>query len=138
MNSWEECVAQCCRFSRCNVAYYLSSTCLHIECLSDELCEPTDTFNNNINEETLYLKVRSIRKLRKTFLLNIEMFVFFLTMKETTAAAMDFDDPGTDQCNQTNPCSLNEQCQQVEINAQLKRRMCLCDLEKNYRRINGK
>lgn len=77
-DSWEECVNQCCQFSRCNVAYYLSSTCLHIECLSDDLCEPIDAFNSNINDETLFLKVRSVGKLRRMFVdLNIMLFICF-------------------------------------------------------------
>jgi hypothetical protein len=62
VDSWEECTAQCCQFNRCNVAYWISSTCLHIECLSDELCEPVNGANSDINEETLYLKIRSVRK----------------------------------------------------------------------------
>ena len=62
VNSWEECVAQCCQFSRCNVAYWISNVCLHIECLSDDLCQPTNVQNNELNEETFYMKIRSVRK----------------------------------------------------------------------------
>ncbi len=62
VDNWNECIAQCCQFYRCNVAYWISSTCLHIECSSDELCQPTKGENSDINDETLYLKIRSIRK----------------------------------------------------------------------------
>jgi hypothetical protein len=63
-------VTQCCQFDRCNVAYWISSTCLHIECISDELCEPIAGDNSDINDDTLYIKVRSVRKLNKNFLLK--------------------------------------------------------------------
>jgi hypothetical protein len=56
---------------------------------------------------------------------------------ESTAAAIDYEDPGYDQCNQTKPCSVNEKCEQVSINVQLKRYMCLCDRDNGFRRING-
>jgi hypothetical protein len=62
VDSWNECVAQCCEFNRCNVAYWISSTCFHIECLSDELCEPITGENSDIDDQTFYLKVRSVRK----------------------------------------------------------------------------
>ncbi|CAF3864394.1 unnamed protein product, partial [Rotaria sp. Silwood2] len=116
VNSWVECVAQCCLFNRCNVAYWISSTCLHIECLSDELCKPINIVNGDINDDTLYLKVRSV---------------------QSTAAAIDYDDPGFDECNETKLCPTNEQCEQVSINAQLKRNICLCDGNNDYRRIKG-
>lgn len=61
-NSWYECVAQCCQFNRCNVAYWVSDTCLHVECISDELCQPITGDNNAISDDTLYLAVRSVRK----------------------------------------------------------------------------
>ena len=57
---------------------------------------------------------------------------------ELTAAALDYEDPGHDECNEVKPCSLNEKCEQVSINAQLKRFVCSCDSENNFRRINGK
>jgi hypothetical protein len=62
VDSWDECVTQCCQFNRCNVAYWISSTCFHIECLSDELCQPIKGENSDINDETVYLKIRSVRK----------------------------------------------------------------------------
>ncbi|UJR37839.1 hypothetical protein I4U23_030529 [Adineta vaga] len=113
VNSWEECVNQCCQFNRCNVAYWIESVCVHIECISDELCAPIE---GNINDETLYLKVRSI---------------------QSTAAALDYDDPGHDECNETKLCGANEQCEQVSINAQIKRNICSCDRKNGFRRING-
>lgn len=61
--------------------------------------------------------------------------IFFL---ESTAAAIDVDDPGSDECSATKSCSINEQCEQVSINAQLKRNVCVCNRENGYRRINGK
>ncbi|CAF0992232.1 unnamed protein product [Rotaria sp. Silwood1] len=116
VESWTECVAQCCQFNRCNVAYWISSTCLHIECLSDELCKPISIDNDDTNDETLYIKVRSVR---------------------STAAALDYDDPGADECNETKLCPINEQCEQVSINAQIKRKICLCDHNNDFRRIKG-
>jgi len=62
VNNWEECVTQCCRFNRCNVAYWISSVCVHIECISDELCQPINGDSIDVNDEIFYLKVRSIRK----------------------------------------------------------------------------
>lgn len=59
--NWYECVAKCCEFSRCNVAYWLSSACFHIECTSDELCRPVD-LNDNRADDALYMKIRSVRK----------------------------------------------------------------------------
>jgi hypothetical protein len=64
VKSWEECVTQCCQFDRCNVAYWISSTCLHVECISDEICQPIPGDNSDINEDTLFLQVRSVRKLK--------------------------------------------------------------------------
>jgi hypothetical protein len=64
--------------------------------------------------------------------------IFTIVGKGTTAAAIDFDDPGQNECNATKPCPANEQCERVSINAQLKRNVCLCDRENGYRRINGK
>lgn len=58
--------------------------------------------------------------------------------KESTAAALDFDDSGRDECNETKSCGPNERCERVSINAQLKRNVCLCDRDNGYRRINGK
>jgi len=63
--------------------------------------------------------------------------IYFL-IKESTAAAIDYDDPGHDECNETKLCSTNERCEQVSINAQLKRNVCLCDRDNSFRRINGK
>lgn len=62
VESWEECVSQCCEFNRCNVAYWISSICVHIECISDDMCQPIGNDNADINDETLYLQVRSVRK----------------------------------------------------------------------------
>jgi hypothetical protein len=62
VNSWEECVTECCQFNRCNVAYWISLTCFHIECVSDELCQPIASDTNDINDDILYIQVRSIRK----------------------------------------------------------------------------
>ena len=62
MNNWDECVAQCCEFNRCNVAYWISSTCLHIECVSDEFCQPISNDNSEVGDNTLYIQVRSVRK----------------------------------------------------------------------------
>ncbi|CAF0871946.1 unnamed protein product [Adineta steineri] len=116
VNSWEGCVTQCCEFHRCNIAFWISSVCVHIECVSDELCEPINSDASDINDETFYVKIRSI---------------------ESTAAAIDYEDPGRDECNETKLCAINEQCEQIAINAQLKRNVCLCDRKNGYRRING-
>ncbi|CAF0943448.1 unnamed protein product [Rotaria sordida] len=115
VNSWSECVAQCCKFNRCNVAYWISSTCLHIECSSDELCEPMNIDNGDNGDDTLYLRVRSV---------------------QSTAAAIDYE-PGTDECNGTKSCPTNEKCEQVSVNAQLTRNICSCDRNNYFRRING-
>lgn len=56
---------------------------------------------------------------------------------EMTAADGGYDDPGHDECNQTKPCAINERCEQVSINAELQRNICLCDRNNGFRRING-
>jgi len=64
--------------------------------------------------------------------------LFYYKKKESTAASIDFDDPGYDECNETTPCPANEKCEQVSINAQLKRNICFCNTDNGYRRLNGK
>ncbi|CAF1062140.1 unnamed protein product [Adineta ricciae] len=113
VNSWEECVNQCCQFNRCNVVYWIASVCVHIECISDEICAPVEA---NLNEETMYLRVRSV---------------------QSTAAALDYEDPGRDECNDTKLCKINEQCEQISVSAQIQRNICSCDHKSGYRRING-
>ncbi|CAF3884978.1 unnamed protein product [Rotaria magnacalcarata] len=116
VNEWDECVAQCCQFSRCNVAYWVSSTCLHIECSSDEMCQPIEMADTHLSDDVFYLRIRSVR---------------------LTAAAADYDDTGFDECNETKLCPMNEKCEQVSINAELKRNVCLCDGDGEFRRIKG-
>ena len=90
-----------------------------------------------MSDETFYLKVRSVRKWEKHVSWEeIREKLFF--DKESTAAALDFDDPGRDECNETKSCGPNEHCERVSVNAQIKRNVCGCDRDNGYRRINGK
>ncbi|CAM2721049.1 unnamed protein product [Rotaria socialis] len=116
VNGWDECVAQCCQFSRCNVAYWVSSTCFHIECSSDEMCQPIEMVDTHLSDDVFYLRIRSVH---------------------LTAAAADYDDTGFDECNETKLCPINEKCEQVSINAELQRNVCLCDGDSELRRIKG-
>lgn len=90
-----------------------------------------------MNDETFYLKVRSVRKWEIDFFPRKTWKNLFFD-QESTAAALDFDDPGHDECNETKSCGLNEHCERISVNAQLKRNVCLCDRDSGYRRINGK
>ncbi|CAF4143094.1 unnamed protein product, partial [Didymodactylos carnosus] len=114
VTNWNDCISQCCKFQECNVAYWIHHTCLHIKCLSDEMCKPTKIDSDDSDDDILYLQVRYI---------------------DSQPTSLYLDDSGINTCSETLTCPKNEQCEKVQVRPDLERNLCLC--KENYRRING-